>query len=127
MQFNYVTYQFSRALGNRPKLLRKFAFTSHYLILTTNDPSPLHPKKFTVWCGIWYGPITVNFDRYSSMLADYVFPEFDDIDADDRRKSRQDRAPPHIKRENMALLSDKFGESLISRNGPIDCPPRSWF
>lgn len=100
--------------------------------------SPLHPQKLTVWCGLWYGGIigpyffrneagdavTINSERYNTMLTDFFFPEFDEIDADDLY-FQQDGAPPHISRVNMDLLRGKFGESLISRNGPTAWPPRS--
>lgn len=99
---------------------------------------PLHPQKLTVWCGLWHGGIigpyffrndegeavTVNSVRYGAMLNDFFFPEFDEID-DDGLYFQQDGAPPHISTANMEILRAKFGESLISRNGPIKWPPRS--
>ena len=100
--------------------------------------SPLYPEKLTVWCGLWYGGIigpfffknaenqtvTVNGERYRAMLTDFFFPEFDDIDGDDLY-FQQDGATCHTSGETMDLLRGKFGEAIISRNGPFNWPPRS--
>lgn len=99
---------------------------------------PLHPLKITVWCGLWSGGIigpyffrndagqtvTVNGQRYNDLLRDFFIPKYDEI-GDDDLYFQQDGAPPHISNDNMTLLRDKFGDSLISRNGPIAWPPRS--
>ena len=98
---------------------------------------PMHPEKLTVWCGLWSGGIigpfffkndggatvTVNGIRYRAMIKEFLFPKLDDIDADDIW-FQQDGATCHTANETMNLLK-KFGESIISRNGPVNWPPRS--
>lgn len=100
--------------------------------------SPLHPQRITVWCGLWYGGIigpyffknddglavTVNGNRYREMLTEFLFPEIDNIDGDDIM-FQQDGATCHTANVTMDLLRQQFGESLISRNGPHNWPPRS--
>lgn len=99
---------------------------------------PMYPGKLTVWCGLWSGGIigpfffkndagntvTVNGVRYRAMINDFVFPEIDDIDTDDIW-FQQDGATCHTAKETINLLKEKFGESIISRNGPVNWPPRS--
>ena len=38
---------------------------------------------------------------------------------------QQDGATSHTSHESMDLLREHFGEQIISRNGPVDWPPRS--
>ena len=68
--------------------------------------------------------VTVNGDRYRAMLEDCFFPEFDVLDIDDMW-FQQDGAKNHTERLTIDLLEDNFGESVISRNGPVEWPPRS--
>jgi len=99
---------------------------------------PLHPDKTTVWCGLWAGGIigpyffkneasqnvTVNGTRYHAMTTDYLLPEIEARDLDDIC-FQQDGATCHTARETMAILREQFGEQLISRFGPVNCPPTS--
>ena len=98
----------------------------------------MHPEKLTVWCGLWSGGIigpfffkndagatvTVNGIRYRAMINQFLFPEIDDTDVDDIW-FQQDGATCHTANETINLLKEKFGESIISRNGPVNWPPRS--
>ncbi|GFX50480.1 uncharacterized protein TNCV_2429491 [Trichonephila clavipes] len=56
--------------------------------------TPLHPEKLTVWCALWAGGfigpyffksdeghnVTVNGDRYSSMITNFFIPELNNHD-----------------------------------------------
>lgn len=98
----------------------------------------LYPQRVTVWCGIWAGgvigpyffeneegaTVTVNAERYRGMLTDFLWPRLDDMDVDNLY-FQQDGATSHTSHETVALLSEKFPERLISRNGDINWPPRS--
>ncbi|CAF1523416.1 unnamed protein product [Didymodactylos carnosus] len=96
---------------------------------------PIHPEKLTVWCGLWSGGIigpfffkndaratvTVNGIRYTAMINQFLFPKIDDIDADDIW-FQQDDATCHTANATINLLKEKFGESIISRKGPVNWP-----
>lgn len=100
--------------------------------------SSLHPQKLTVWCGLFAGRIigpyffrnsdgaavTVNGDRYRSMINMFLFPKLEDIDADGMW-FQQDGATCHTAISTIELLKRKFKDSIISRNGPVNWPPRS--
>ena len=68
--------------------------------------------------------VTVNGERYRAMLEDYLWPELDKLDINDMW-FQQDGATSHTARVTIDLLKGKFGERLISRNGPVEWPPRS--
>ena len=68
--------------------------------------------------------VTVNEERYRAMLEDYLWPELDELDINDMR-FQQDDATSHTARVTIDLLKDKFGERVISRNGPVKWLPRS--
>ena len=59
------------------------------------------------------------------MLEDYLWPELDEIDINDMW-FQQDGATSHTARVTIDLLRGKFGECVISRNGPVEWPPRSY-
>lgn len=101
--------------------------------------SPLHSPKVTVWCAVGekgiIGPyffeennitVTVNSERYITMLQTFFFPEL-------RRRRwamrrvwfQQDGATAHTARNSMAVLRDQFPGHLISRYGNLRWPPRS--
>ena len=98
---------------------------------------PMHPEKLTVWCGLWSGGIigpfffkngagatvTVNSVRYREMINQFLSLEIDDIDEDDIW-FQQDGATCHTANETINLLKEKFGDSIISRNGPVNWPPK---
>lgn len=99
---------------------------------------PLHPEKLTVWCALHAGgvigpyfftdaeggTVTVNGDRYRSMLIDYFWQQL--------RRNRlrnmwfqQDGATSHTATQTINLLKEKFADKVLSRNGPVNWPPRS--
>ena len=100
--------------------------------------TPLHPQKVTVWCGFHAGGVigpyffvdendrhvTVNRKRYRAMLEDYLWSELDELDINDMC-FRQDDPTSHTARVTIDSLKGKFGEPVISRNGPVEWPPRS--
>ncbi len=99
---------------------------------------PLHPERLSVWCALHAGGIigpyffenkeekvvTVNGDRYRSMLTDYFWDELDQMEVEGVW-FQQDGASSHTARKTINLLKKKFGESIISKNGPVNWPPRS--
>lgn len=98
---------------------------------------PMHPEKCTVWCGLHAGGIigpyffkddqnrnvTVNGARYRAMISDFL-PEMEELGLVDMW-FQQDGATCHTSRESMDILRNEFGEQFISRNGPVNWPPRS--
>ena len=114
--------------------MRYWSATNPNLLLET----PLHPQKVTVWCGFHaagvIGPyffvyendrhVTVNGERYRAMLEDYLWPELDELVINDMW-FQQDGATSHTARVTIDLLEGKFSERVISRNGPVEWPPRS--
>ena len=58
---------------------------------------PLYPQRVTVWCGFWAGGIigpyffeneagaavSVNGWRYRTMINEFLWPQFDDMDVND--------------------------------------------
>lgn len=100
--------------------------------------TPLHPQKLTVWCALWAGgvigpyffrnnageSVTVNGDRYRAMITDYFVPELDGMNVDELW-FQQDGATCHTAHVTIDLLKETFDERIISRNGPVNWPPRS--
>ncbi|GFS90309.1 DUF4817 domain-containing protein [Trichonephila clavipes] len=100
--------------------------------------TPLHPEKLTVWCALWAGGIigpcffkndeghnvTVNGDRYRAMITNFFIPELNNHDVQELW-FQQDGATCHTARATIDSLKDTFGDSLISRFGPVNWPPRS--
>ena len=100
--------------------------------------TPLHPEKVTVWCGLHaegiIGPyffkneaaanVTVNGERYREMLDGWFFPNVATHDLGDFW-FQQDGATCHTSHATIDSLKETFGERVISRNGPVDWPPRS--
>ncbi|GFT68259.1 DUF4817 domain-containing protein [Trichonephila clavipes] len=100
--------------------------------------TPLHPEKLTVWCAIWAGGIigpyffkndeghnvTVNGDRYRARITNFFIPELNNHDVQELW-FQQDGATCHTARATIDLLKGTFGDSLISRFGPVNWPPKS--
>ena len=98
----------------------------------------MHPLKVTVWCGLWAGgvigpyffedangnAVTVNGDRYRTMLNNFLWHEVEHIDVQNMW-FQQDGATCHTAAETINLLAQKFGNRIISRRGNINWPPRS--
>ena len=68
--------------------------------------------------------VTVNGECYRAMLEDYLWPELNELDINDMW-FQQDGATSHTACVTIDLLKGKFGERVISRNGPVEWPPRS--
>ena len=66
----------------------------------------------------------MNGIRYRAMINQFLFLKINDIDAVDIW-FQQDGVTRHTANETINLLKKKFGESIISRNGPVNWPPRS--
>ncbi|GFX97826.1 putative DD41D transposase [Trichonephila clavipes] len=100
--------------------------------------TPLHSEKVTVCCALWAGGIigpyffrndeghnvTVNGDRYRSMITNFFSPELNNHDVQELW-FQQHSATCHTARATIDLLKDTFGDRLISRFGPVNWPPRS--
>ena len=98
----------------------------------------LHQQKVSVWCEFHAGGVIrpyffvdennrhvmVYGVRYRAMLEDFFWPELDGLDISDMW-FQQDGATSHSAGQTIDLLKGKFGNRLISRNGPVEWPPRS--
>lgn len=98
----------------------------------------MHPEKVTVWCGFWAGgvigpyffenvagkAITVNGERYRSMITDFLWPKLNDMDVADMW-FQQDGATCHTAHATMEILHERFEGTVISRGGDVNWPPRS--
>ena len=97
-----------------------------------------YPKKVTVWCALWSGGIigpyffenecgnvvTVNEERYRSMIKDYFWHQLDALDLKDMW-FQQDCATCHTSTVTIFLLRERFHDRVISRNGDAQWPQRS--
>ena len=102
------------------------------------EETPLHPEKLTVWCALHAGGIigpyffrnadgqnvTVNGERYRDMITNFFLPQLEGINGAEMW-FQQDGATCHTARETINLLQETFEERIISRNGPVNWPPRS--
>lgn len=100
--------------------------------------TPLYPERLTVWCGLWAGgifgpyifrnernqPVTVNGERYRTMITNFFWPELDDMDLDDIW-FQQDGATSHTAALSRDLLQEKFPGRVISKFADVEWPPRS--
>ena len=62
--------------------------------------------------------VTVNENRYPSIITEYFWPQLDDMDLEDMWY-QQEGATSHTANVTINLLETKFGERVISRNGPV--------
>lgn len=99
---------------------------------------PLHPRRVTVWCGIWAGGIigphfyedargnavTITGDRYRDMLENFLVPELDRLGLQ-HVWFQQDGATSHTANDTMDILREIFPGRIMSKRGDIDWPPRS--
>ncbi|GFT50507.1 uncharacterized protein TNCV_551261 [Trichonephila clavipes] len=67
---------------------------------------------------------TVKGDRYRAMITNFFIPELNNHDVQ-KLWFQQDGAKCHTARATIYLLKGTFGDRLISRFGPVNCPPRS--
>jgi len=98
----------------------------------------IHPEKLTVWCALWAGGfvgpyffknddgqnVTVNGDRYRAMITNFLISELNSHDFQELY-FQQDGGTCHTACATIDLLEDTFGDSLFSRFGPVNWPPRS--
>ena len=98
----------------------------------------MHPEKITVCCGLRAGvvigpyfcrddqdrQVTVNGNRYRSMITGYFWPQSDDMDLE-HMWFQQDGPTSHTVNVTINLLDPKFGERIIPRNGPVGWSPWS--
>ncbi|GFX32843.1 putative transposable element [Trichonephila clavipes] len=68
--------------------------------------------------------VTVNADRYRTMITNFFIPELNNHDVQ-QLWFQQDGATCHTDRATIDLLKDTLGDRLISRFGPVNWPPRS--
>ena len=68
--------------------------------------------------------VNVSGERYRAMLEDYLWLELDELDNNDMW-FQKDGANSNTARTTIDLLKGKFGERVISRNGPVEWLPRS--
>ncbi|GFS78024.1 putative LOC100569746 [Trichonephila clavipes] len=59
------------------------------------------------------------------MITNFFIPELNNHDVKELW-FQQDGATCHTARATIDLLKDTFGDSLFSRFGPVNWPPRSW-
>ena len=93
------------------------------------------PRKslFGFWFGRIIGPyffqneagvaITVNGERYRSMISNFLWPKIDDMDTDNMW-FQQDGATCHTPHATMDILHKRFEGMVISR-GDVNWLPRS--
>ena len=68
--------------------------------------------------------VTVNSERYRSMMENFFWPELAEMDLRNMR-FQQDGATCHTLHQTINLLKKKLGNRIISRNGPINWPART--
>ena len=88
---------------------------------------PTHPKRVTVWCGLWsrgiIGPIffeneqgkavTVNGDRYRAMLMEFLFTKIEEEDIGNIW-FQQDGVTCHTAESTLNVLRPVFENRIIS-------------
>ena len=93
----------------------------------------VHPQKVTVWCGFWAGgiigpyffkndvgeAISVNGELYSTMISDFFWSKFNDMDVDDMW-FQQDSSTCHTVDAMMNFLHERFQGMVISRRGDVN-------
>ena len=99
---------------------------------------PTHPKRVAVWCGFWskgiIGPlffenkqgeaITVNENRYRTMLNEFLFIKIEDKDIANIW-FQQDVGTCHAAEAILYVLRPVFEDSIIGSRPDIVWPPRS--
>jgi len=100
-----------------------------------DTPAP-NAEKVTVCCGFWSGgiigpyffqneagiAITVNGERYRSMIRNFLWLKMDDMDTDNMW-FQQDDATCHTPHATMNILHERFEGMVISRDGDVNWPP----
>jgi len=63
--------------------------------------------------------ITVNGERYRSMISNFLWPKMDDMDTDNIW-FQQDGATCHTPHATMDILHERFEGMVISRGGDVN-------
>ena len=113
----------------------------NYRVWGTENPhvytESTHPKRVTVWCGFWSRGIirtfffenqqgkavTVNGDRYRSMLNEFLFTKIEEEDIGNIW-FQQDCATCHTTEATLNVLLPVFENRIISRRTGVVWPPR---
>ena len=94
--------------------------------------SRTHPKRVTVWCGLWsrdiIGPfffekeqgdaVTVNGDRYQAMLKEFIFTKIEEEDIGNIW-FQQNGAMCHTAEATLDVLRPVFEDRIISRKADV--------
>ena len=82
------------------------------------EEKPLHPKKVTVWCGLWSEgeirpyfleindrtAVTGNSEHYGHMITAFFFPALEEYDLENKW-FQEDGAACHTYREKCGLIA----------------------
>ena len=68
---------------------------------------------------------TVTSARYLDTLTHFAIPELQRQNSLSKGVWMQDSAPPHVGSSVKSLLSQRFGDKVISLHFPFPWPPRS--
>lgn len=124
--------------------LNSFVNKQNCRIWATKNPHAVEEEaqfspSITVWCAVSAKriigpyffeqnglPVTVNGSRYREILETFFLPEL-------RRKKvpfhkiwfQQEGATAHTASKTIDLLKRHFGQRVVSKNGPVNWPPRS--
>ena len=149
MFVNWAEQQFK----NDSDFYRKIIFSDHFWLngfvnqqnmhywsdsnLHVIHDSSLHPEKITVWCGLWAGGVigpyffrddqdrhvTVNGNRYRSMITEYFWPQLDGMDLENMC-FQQDGASSHTAKSQSIYWKPSL-ENVLSHEMCVGWPPRS--
>ena len=101
---------------------------------------PTHPIRVSVWCGFWsrgiigqfffenqqIEAVTVNGDRYLSMLNEFLFTKIEEEDIGNIL-FRQDAVTSHTAEATLDVLRSVFEDRIISRKADVVWPPRNCY
>ena len=100
---------------------------------------PAHPKRVTVWCGVWSGvwprgiigpfffenkqgeAVSDNFDRYRAMLNEFLFTKIEE----DNIWFQQNGAMCHAAEATLNVWRPVLEDRIISRRTDVVRPPWS--
>ena len=113
-------------------------------IWSTENPdvfqeAEMHPPFVMVWCAVsakaiigpyffedGNEPVAVNASRYCQMIEQFFIPALRQQRIPVRKIwFQQDGATAHTSTRTINLLKDHFQSRIISKNGPVNWPPRS--
>ena len=145
-----LTYRWCRFLQKKNHLFRWSSFWS-WRVCKQAKLSPLghrkthayikrptHPKRVTVWCGLWFRGIierfffeneqeeavTVKGDRYRALLNEFLFIKIEEEDISNIW-FQQDGATCHTAEATLGVLRPVVEDRIISRRADVVWPPQS--